>query len=363
MSPELLLTLLTPVAAALALFAAVVVTDARTVYVKTIDVPLQLSESGFNSEVIQEKIANALLDIEREARTREETRELALETSDDTIDLIADYFELEPAVRAFQQSSGIVSYVVDAHVTSVGENYVLEMQIDGRDGSELVASVTHPQADMPGFIRKSAEVIMRVVEPEALCASHLAQALSGAGNVTRAASCIEETLPSASIDHRKWLLNLSGVVKYVQGDQAGAMDRFRAALQLDQHFSPSLVNVGVLLNESGKPAEALKAYDFLFADLDAGLSDRTYAAAYAEWGRTFAKLGQRADAIRVLREGITGNPNYAQTYLLLADLLPAGPEAQTLRERGEYVARTRNQLYTESLVGPVFDAGKAAPPL
>jgi tetratricopeptide (TPR) repeat protein len=360
MMPELLLT---PLAAAVAILAAVVVFDARTVYVQSVDVPLPLWSSGFNSEVVQEELASAMLDVEREGRAREATRELALESSEGSIDLVAEYFELTPLVRAFQQSGGFVSYVVDAHVTSVGENYVLEMDIAGRDGSERSTTVSHPRADVRGFIRKGAEAIMRVVEPEPLCASYLAQALSGAGDLTRAASCVEETLASASIGDRKWLLNLAGVIKYLQGDQEGAMDRFSAALRIDQQFSPALVNVGVLLNESGKPAEALKAYDLLFANLDDGVSDRTYAAAYAEWGRALEKLGRRADAVRVLRQGIAANPDYAQTYFLLADLLPAGTEAQALRERGEYVARTRDQLYTENLVGAVLDAGKAARPL
>ena len=157
--------------------------------------PLQLWSSGFNSQVIQEEIANAMLDVEREGRAREATRELALEVGDDSIDLVTDYFELTPLVRAFQQSGGFVSYVVDAHVTSVGDDYVLELDIAGRDGSELTATVSHPSSDIPGFIRKGAEAIMRVVEPEPLCASYLAQALSAIGRSDACGSCVEETLP------------------------------------------------------------------------------------------------------------------------------------------------------------------------
>ena len=75
------------------------------------------------------------------------------------------------------------------------------------------------------------------------------------------------------------------------------------------------------------------------------------------------ELGRRDEAIRVLREAIAANPDYAQTYFQLADLSAAGPEARTLRERGEYVARSTDQLYTENLSGRSYDAGKAAQPL
>jgi tetratricopeptide (TPR) repeat protein len=353
--------LLTPLAAAVAILSAVVVFDSRTVYVKQVDVPLSLWSSGFNSDVVQEELASAMLDIEREGRAREATRELALESSEGSIDLVTEYFELTPLVRAFQQSGGFVAYVVDGHVTADGDNYVLELDISRRDGSEFTATVAHPQGDVPGFVRKSAEAVMRVVEPEPLCASYLAQALTGSGDIDRAESCIEETLPLAPPENRMWLLNLSGVVKYVKGDQAAAMDRFSQALQMDHTFSPALLNVGVMLDRSGKPSEALKAFELLFADLDDGVSDRTYAAAYTEWGRTLEKLGRRAEAIAVLRTGIAANPDYAPTYLLLADLLPDGTEARELRAQGEYVARTRDQLYTENLVGPVLDRGKTAP--
>ena len=352
--------LLTPLAAAIAILSAVVVFDSQTVYVEQVDVPLSLWSSGFNSDVMQEELAGAMLAIEREGRARQATRELALESSEGSIDLVTEYFELTPLVRAFQQSGGFVAYVVDGHVTADGDDYVLELDIERRDGAEFNARITHPKDDVPGFVRKGAEAVMRVVEPEPLCASYLARALTGSGDIKAAETCIEEALPTAKPDNRKWLLNLSGVVKYVQGDHAAAMDRFSQALRIDHTFSPALVNVGVMLDQIGKPAEAVKAFELLFADLDDGVSDRTYAAAYAEWGRTLEKLGRRAEAISVLRTGIAANPDYAPTYLLLADLLPDGPEARELREQGEYVARTRDQLYTENLVGPVLDLGKTA---
>ena len=109
--------LLTPLAAAIGILAAVVVLDAQTVFLKQVDVPLQLWSSGYSSLVMQEELANAMLDVEREGRAREATRELALEAGDDSIDLVTDYFELTPLVGAFQQSGGFVAYAVDSHVT------------------------------------------------------------------------------------------------------------------------------------------------------------------------------------------------------------------------------------------------------
>ena len=100
--------LLTPFVAALAIFAAVVVLDTRTVFLEQVDVPLQLWTGGYSSLVMQQELANSMLAVEREGRAREATRELALEAGDDAIDLVTDYFELTPLVGAFQQAGGFV---------------------------------------------------------------------------------------------------------------------------------------------------------------------------------------------------------------------------------------------------------------
>ncbi len=141
--------LLTPIAAALVILGAVVVLDSRTVFVKSIDVPLQLWAAGYSSQTLQQEIANSMLDVEREGRARDATRELALDQADNSIDYVTEYFELTPLVRAFQQSGGFVSYVVDGHVTQDGGNYVMTLDITARDGTEFNATVTHPQQDVP----------------------------------------------------------------------------------------------------------------------------------------------------------------------------------------------------------------------
>ena len=351
--------LLTPIAAAIVILGAVVVLDSRTVFIKSIDVPLQLWAAGYSSQTLQQEIANSMLDVEREGRARDATRELALDQADDSIDYVTEYFELTPLVRAFQQSGGFVSYVVDGHVTQDGGNYVMTLDITARDGTEFNATVTHPQQDIPGFVREGAEAIMRFVEPEPLCASYLAQALAGKGSIDKADSCVRETLPTAAPSNKVWLLNLAGVIQYVQGDQTAAMERFRQALKLDPTFSPSLLNVGVLLSAEGKPAEAAKAYQFLFADLYDGVSDRTYAAAYVEWAKSEIALGRPGEAMTILRKAVAANPDYAESYYQLAALLPPGPDADRLRDKGDYVARSKDQVYTENLIGPVLEAAKA----
>jgi tetratricopeptide (TPR) repeat protein len=351
--------LFTPLVAALAILGAVVVLDARTVFIRSIDVPLHVWATGFSAEVMQEKLADAMLEIEREGRARESTRTLALESGDDSIDLVTEYFELTPLVRAFQQSGGFVAYAVDGDVTEVGPDLVFDLDITARSGAEYSKTIVHPKDDVPGFVRVTAEAIMRVVEPEPVCAAYLARAIEGNGSVATAESCVRETLPMAEPDDQLWLLNLAGVISFVQGDQVAAMDRFQQALRMDPIFSPALVNVGVLLDLNGKPQEAEKAYELLFANLDDGVSDRTYAVAYTEWAKTLVVLGRDAEAVQVLQQATQANPNYAAAYLQLAKLTPPGPSADRLREHGEWLEQTADQIQTSNLVGKVFDAGKA----
>lgn len=351
--------LIAPLVAAIAIFGTAVVLDARTVFIKSIDVPVELWSTGFSSEVMEEELANAMLDIEREGRARASTRPLAIEAGTDPVALVTQYFGLTPLLEAFQQSGGFVAFAIDGYVTQADGSNVLQLDFAGRDGSDVSATVKRPLGDVPGLVRAGAEAIMRVVEPEPLCASYLSAALESGGGLDRAESCVRDTLPTAMPRDQVWLQNLAGVIGFLKGDQVGAMDRFRRALQMQRDFSPALLNVGVLLALNDRPAEAVKAYEYLFADLDDGNGDRTYAAAYAEWAKSLAALGRTEEAAGALRRAIAVDPTYADSYAVLSGLLPPGEEADRLRRRGEEVARTRDQLYTENLVGQVFDAGKA----
>ncbi len=61
----------------------------------------------------------------------------------------------------------------------------------------------------------------------------------------------------------------------------------------------------------------------------------------------------------ILRKAVAANPDYAESYYQLAALLPPGPEADEAARQGRLRRAQQRPVYTENLIGPVFEAGKA----
>ena len=257
----------------------------RPVYVEQVDVPLQLWSSGFNSHVMQEELANAMLDIEREGRAREATRELALEAGDDSIDLVTEYFELTPLVRAFQQSGGFVAYVVDWARHGRWRQLCARARHHGprRVGAQRYRNPSagrrpglRPQGCRGDHAGRGARAPVRVLP---------GPGLDGVGRYQGRGKLYREALPTASRTTQVWLLNLpawsstSRAIRRLRW--TGSARRCASTRPSRRRWSMSVC----CWTQIGKPAEAVKAFELLFADLDDGVSDRTYAAAYAEWGK------------------------------------------------------------------------------
>lgn len=265
-------TLLVPLLTALAVFGTVVVLDSRTVFIRSMDVPPMVKYAGYDPYVIEDKISSKMIDIEQQAFARKSTRKLELEDGDSSIDLIAEYFDLTPLVRAFQQSGGFIAYVVEGYITKAGDENQLKLQITARDGTETDVTVAAPKDKLDALMDDAAYAVLKVVEPEVVCAAKFQAAIRTKTALDEVEACIHDSMPEADASSRIWLTNLAGVVRFVQGDQDGAMEAFKRVLKWSPNFSPALINVGVLFALNGNYQDAVRAYESIFADLNDGVS-------------------------------------------------------------------------------------------
>jgi tetratricopeptide (TPR) repeat protein len=117
-----------------------------------------------------------------------------------------------------------------------------------------------------------------------------------AGDHEAAALEFEAALDAATDDPaRATIYNKLGVARMALGRRDDALEAFCAALELDEHCAPALVNVGNLFLEDGHPLDAI---DYYQAALRA---DDSYPPAYRHLGIALRRLGRRAEAVRALR--------------------------------------------------------------
>ncbi len=110
-----------------------------------------------------------------------------------------------------------------------------------------------------------------------------------------------------------------------------ARDAYRRALELDPHHADAHVNLGRLLHEAGRLADAAAHYR-LALDVDPD-----HATAAFDLGTALEDLGRYAEAVSAYRQAIQADPTMADAYYNLAGLYEKmGKKAAALRYLSKY---------------------------
>ena len=355
-------SLLSPLIIGFGVMMGVVILDARTIYVRGFDVPQAMSQQGYSGGVFERKVIDQVRLIERTARTRPETRRLALDSEKSTLDLIAGYFGVEPLVRAIQGSSELLEYAVAGEIVARGDEFVLSMRTTHYGGALSEFHIAKPKTDVDGLVQATAEAIVRIVDPQILCASRLRVGLAtNPPDLGAAEKCVLETVETAAYVDRPWLWTLAGVIEFLRNDRAAAARYFARAVKLDPDFSPALLNIGILYSLEGRHIEAIKAYRLVFRRPSPEDSPQTYAAALVEWGDSLIALGLSREGERKYRQAIRYDGDFLLAYHRLLAVKPPGPRRDALQAKAAGVARRADQLYTENLLGLIRDAAHPKP--
>ena len=355
-------SLFTPLLLAAGVLLGIAVADTQEVYIRELSVPPSFTRAGFTPTVVDNRIHDNLLALERTARTRPETRRLATEADKTPLELIAEYLNITLIARALQDASSLIEYSINGMIVQDGTNHVMRLAVRHRGGSRVNVVITRPQAQIEELLQDAAAAILQVIDPHILCTVRLREGLSQTPrNVAAAQQCITASMPLASRADLLWLYNLQGVVAFMGNDHEGATHAFRAALRINPDFSPALLNLGILLSQNGRHEEAIRSYALVFRREGRGESPQTYAATYAEWGNSLMALRRQPEALQRYADAVRADPRYALAYFFWADALPPGPEAERLRARGRLVQQRNDQLYTENLVGVIRET-RVTPP-
>jgi len=344
-----------PLFTALGAFSLAVFTNVEAVNIESISVPSSVaSKTGFTSDVVVTRLADRMQQIEHQAQTRADAKEVMAHDEGGTAAVLGEFFELTPLLRAVQTTFGLIPYTFSGEIVASGDN--LEMVLRGRDNHEHETTIREgvEGRDVPKLIDKVAYEAVRMIDPYLLAAYQFKKDYM-VRDFTTTETVIRRALAAPEARDQKWMLNLWGVVLYQEADREGAIDKFRQALDLDPTFASAMFNWGVVLAREGKLEDAIDKFQAVVLGWKRGDPSDTLAAAYTEWGFSLALLGHADRAYAKFQKASEADPELSDVYTSWAEVLSAQgnpEEAQKMTARAVELAPVE-KVYTENLVGRI----------
>src|SRR5262245_26342192 len=175
------------------------VASTQDAHIRTLTVPSAWTSMGLPPEVVELRVRNNILAIERQAHIRPEHRRLTTHAERSGLQLLGDYLNLTPISRMVQDASGLLEYVVIGSIARIGESHVVQLMFRRADGQQMLVTISRPAAEIDEILQDTALAFIRVVDPQVLCTLHLREGLQGdPRGVDAAQGCIADTLPVAA---------------------------------------------------------------------------------------------------------------------------------------------------------------------
>ncbi|MBN9072791.1 MAG: tetratricopeptide repeat protein [Rhizobiales bacterium] len=313
------------------------------VIIEPIAVPETLADQGLTPEVVASRVWDGLSDVEAAAKTSKEklsaipdARRVQFSFPDSGFSIESLVFHVRKLFNAYE--TRIAGEFVCGDTRCEREGMRLRLRVI-RDDVKLVDLPPIGAADERGYFRDAAAAVLAELDPfTALAATAQTQPLK--------ATILARRLIRSRHADAKWAHNLIGTIRVDEMDYKAAIGEFRAALELDADFKPSLANLGNALARSGDAAGAREEFDRLKA-IDPrnvlaaeGLADLALAAGdpdgavkqlmdAAEWDplspRYYAKAGKieldaghRQEGEALLTRALEIDPGYLPAFAFLA---------------------------------------------
>ena len=348
--------LMVPFFTGLAAFSLAVFNNLEAVNIESINVPGAVSaKSGFTADIVIKRLADRMHDIEVQSLTRADAKEVMVQDSGGSAAVLGEYFNLTPLLRVVQTSFGLIPYTLSGEI--VQDKHGLVMVLRGSDNKTNHTTLIRQTAaadDLPGLIDKTAYEAVRMIDPSLLAAYQFKKDFL-TRDFTKTENVIHRALASDETASHKWMYNLWGIVLYQEADNAGAVDKFQKALEIDPTFVSPLYNWGVVLARQGHHEEAIGKFNAVIQNWRRTDPVETLAAAYNEWGFSLALLGRTDQSIAWFRKASELAPGFSDVYTTWAEVLSASGHAdQAHQMTAKAIALAPvEKVYTDNLVGRI----------
>jgi len=343
-----------PLVGALAAFGFAVITDTRAVHIDHINVPPAVADStGYNSDVVVSRLVDEIHEIEFQAKSHAQGREVEMNEESSPVAVLGEFFEIAPLIRVVQETTGLIPFSFSGEVVTADSE--IELVLRGSDSNHHSYRVSQkaPKGQMALLIHKTAVETMRIIDPYLLAAyqfkkDFLTRDFGPTVEIVR-----RELANDDNSVHHKWMHNLLGIVRYQQGDLDGAIEEFRDAVKADLSFGSARLNWGVVLARQGFHEQAIELFRSVVNLRNE--SPTTKAAALSEWGFSLALLDRYEEAFGKFRDATEMDPHFADVYTSWAEVLSVLGHKQEAEQKSAQALRLAHGevVYTENLIGRV----------
>jgi len=276
-------------------------------------VPKSFEEAGLTSEVVANRIGNALRQIETTTQTRMKKDNLVSlrdEGSVPDVPIPGARIGLRTVVEAVRTVLGRYSKHVGGDIVmdaNAGFQATVTFYITQGRNRSLAMSVVGTSLDIGSLVQGTAEKVLRQVNPYVLAAYREEH-----GKLEEAVEIVQRMVQDPSEDSTDTdiaaALNLWGNVLEDQKKYDEAAAKYQKAINIDPKLAPAYINWGVVLYDQNRYDEAAAKYQ------KAIKIDPKYAAAYNNWGSVFYRQGKLDEAGAKYQKATKIDPKYAFAY-------------------------------------------------
>ena len=296
-----------------------VATGTHEIMFEQIVAPASVTERGYSSFVVTQRIADDYRAINKNARTAKHLRDFGLRSDPTVVGALGDYFQFGAVVMAARYDLGLIEFEVSGDVVDEGETWDLHIRVERTGGAVEGVSVSGPSASPEALFQEAAEAAMRLTDPYVL-ASYYYELQVDAGTTDFAATrrVLEYAIAVLPADTYDWHDTLWGLPLLAEGKPEAAIVEFRRTLALNPGFVLAIHNWGVALASQGRYREAIEKFRRVI-EID-GAQIRS-AHSYVGWGAALAALGEPDEGTAMIQKALAIDPRADRAYYRWAQLL------------------------------------------
>ncbi len=123
-----------------------VATGTHEIMFEQIVAPASVTERGYSSFVVTQRIADDYRAINKNARTAKHLRDFGLRSDPTVVGALGDYFQFGAVVMAARYDLGLIEFEVSGDVVDEGETWDLHIRVERTGGAVEGVSVSGPSA-------------------------------------------------------------------------------------------------------------------------------------------------------------------------------------------------------------------------